>query len=118
MYKVGYVDGRFFDDERNDWAGTGPRPIGWTAWYPADPGARERTHLLGPPDRPLFVMGQTAEEAPMEPGVESWPVVLISHGTGGSAAGMGWLGCRLAARGYVVLGVDHHGNTAGEPSTG
>jgi len=115
VYKVGHVEGRFLDDERNDWSGAGPRPIGWTAWYPADPGAQERTHLLGPPDRPLFVMGQTAEGAPIEPGLETWPVVLISHGTGGSAAGMGWLGCRLAARGYVGIAVDHHGNTAGEP---
>ncbi len=115
MYKVGFVEGHLFDDERNDWSGTGPRPIGWTAWYPAAPGARESTHLLGPPDRPLFIVGQTAEGAPMEPSVGTWPVVLISHGTGGSAAGMGWLGCRLAARGYVGIAVNHHGNTAGEP---
>lgn len=83
--------------------------------YPADSDARESTRFLGPPDRPLFVMGQTAHRAPMEPGVKTWPVVLISHGTGGSAAGMGWLGCRLAGRGYVGIAVDHHGNTAGEP---
>ncbi len=115
MCKVGFIDGRFFDDERNDWSGAGPRPVSCAAWYPADPEAPERIHLLGPPGRPLFVMGQTAGRAPMDARVETAPVVLISHGTGGSAAGMGWLGCRLAAEGYVGIAVDHHGNTAGEP---
>ena len=28
---------------------------------------------------------------------------------------MSWLGTRLAQRGYICIGVDHHGNTATEP---
>lgn len=42
-------------------------------------------------------------------------MVLLSHGTGGSAAGMEWLARRLVNRGYIALGVSHHGNTGGEP---
>lgn len=30
------------------------------------------------------------------------------------ATSLGWLAQRLAAAGYIVLGVDHHGNTASE----
>jgi predicted dienelactone hydrolase len=38
---------------------------------------------------------------------------VLSHGTGGNAAGMGWLGTALAAHGYVVAAVNHPGNTLG-----
>ena len=43
------------------------------------------------------------------------PLVLLSHGTAGSAAELGWLAEALAANGYAVAGVDHHGNTCTEP---
>ncbi|MEV8099183.1 hypothetical protein [Kitasatospora sp. NPDC085879] len=38
------------------------------------------------------------------------PVVLVSHGTGGSGSGMGWLAGPLAAAGFRAVAVDHHGN--------
>jgi len=38
------------------------------------------------------------------------PVVLISHGTGGSALQMAWLAEPLAAAGFLAVSVDHHGN--------
>ena len=38
------------------------------------------------------------------------PVVLVSHGTGGSGSAMGWLAEPLAAAGFRVVAVDHHGN--------
>ncbi|MEE6258522.1 alpha/beta hydrolase family protein [Plantactinospora sonchi] len=43
------------------------------------------------------------------------PLVLFSHGTGGSAEEFGWLAEELTGAGYAVAGVDHHGNTASEP---
>jgi predicted dienelactone hydrolase len=41
-------------------------------------------------------------------------LVLLSHGTGGSSAMLAWLGEALARNGYVVAGVNHHGNTSSE----
>jgi predicted dienelactone hydrolase len=38
----------------------------------------------------------------------------MSHGTGGSAVQMMWLGYYFASRGYLVAAVNHHGNTAAE----
>ena len=38
------------------------------------------------------------------------PVVLISHGTGGSGLQMAWLAEPLAAAGFLAVSVDHHGN--------
>lgn len=37
-------------------------------------------------------------------------LVVISHGTGGSGRDMGWLAEPLAAAGFRVLSLDHHGN--------
>lgn len=54
-------------------------------------------------------------DAALDDQTSCFPVVLLSHGTGGTAASLGWLAHGLAAAGYVVLGVDHHGNTASEP---
>ncbi|GAB7191877.1 hypothetical protein NUM3379_25850 [Kineococcus sp. NUM-3379] len=39
------------------------------------------------------------------------PVVLLSHGTGGSARSLAWLAEALTAEGWAVLAVDHHGNS-------
>ena len=38
------------------------------------------------------------------------PLVLLSHGTGGSAVEMFWLAEALASAGNRVAAVDHHGN--------
>ena len=109
------MEGNFYDDERTDWSDASPRPLRYTCWYPTDSPQEETEILLGPPGQPLFRMGCAIVAAPLSAASTQYPVVLVSHGTGGSADGMGWLGCRLAARGYVALGISHHGNTVLEP---
>jgi len=59
-------------------------------------------------------MGSVARDAPLRADSAALPVLLVSHGTGGSARDIGWLGRRLAAAGFAVMGVDHHGNTINE----
>ncbi|MDP1700372.1 MAG: hypothetical protein Q8L53_05330 [Aestuariivirga sp.] len=60
-------------------------------------------------------MGRVAENSALNSLQNQWPVVLLSHGTGGTAQGLCWLGTRLAAKGFISIGVSHHGNTAAEP---
>jgi predicted dienelactone hydrolase len=115
MFKTGFIEGSAADAERSNWSGDGPRPLTWAAWYPAEDAAVEEPGFIGPPDQPLFVMGPLARGARLSESAKRWPVVLVSHGTGGTATGLGWLGCRLAAAGIVAIGVNHHGNTAIEP---
>ena len=67
------------------------------------------------PETPsFFTQGPLACGAAIAPG--RWPVVLLSHGTGGTADSLGWLAESLARAGYVVLGPNHHGNTGLEPT--
>jgi predicted dienelactone hydrolase len=115
MFKVGFIEGLCADEQRRSWSGDAARPLSWSAWYPAADTAREETKLIGPPGQALFMMGKVAPGAPLNHAAERWPVVLVSHGTGGSGSGMGWLGCRLGAAGFVAIAVNHHGNTAAEP---
>lgn len=60
-------------------------------------------------------MGLVAECSDINPQQDRWPIVLLSHGTGGSAQGLSWLGTYLATKGFISIGVSHHGNTAIEP---
>ncbi len=114
-FKVGFLERSFCDPRREHWSEPGPRPVRCAVWYPADTGAVESTCTIGGKNGPLFVVGEAAEGASLVGGSGRLPVVLVSHGTGGSAKSMGGLGIRLARSGYVALAVNHHGNTAVEP---
>ncbi len=116
MYKVGMATGVLKDEMRNNWAGNGPRPIPWVAWYPADNNAHGKRLCIehSAKDAPFVVRGGYLNDA-INMHQRNWPVVLLSHGTGGSALGMDWLGSRLAAAGFISLSVSHHGNTILEP---
>jgi predicted dienelactone hydrolase len=46
-----------------------------------------------------------------------FPLILLSHGTGGSAQIMAWLARGLASAGFIVAAVNHPGNNALEPYT-
>jgi predicted dienelactone hydrolase len=113
--KVGIRTLRFHDTKRRNWENTGPRPILTDVWYPATDEARETDTMIGPSDAPLFKVGRAARDA--EPIAGAYPIILLSHGSGGSALQMGWLGSFLARNGYIAAGVNHHGNTALEPFT-
>ncbi|MAK62914.1 MAG: hypothetical protein CMK09_18245 [Ponticaulis sp.] len=101
------------DPERLNWASDAPRPLNTMIWYPARRSA-EMEPITIPPDAPLFIGGEAAPGARINRETRH-PVVMLSHGTGGSAFQMMWLGRALAEHGYIAIAVDHHGNTAVEP---
>lgn len=116
MYKVGIAQGVLADNTRNNWAGDAPRPIAWMSWYPTDHTATGETlNVPTTSTEVLFAMRGGIIDASLNTTRANWPVVLLSHGTGGSASGMDWLGSRLAATGYIAIAISHHGNTAVEP---
>lgn len=112
MYACGYRNGFLEDAQRSNWQESGFRPLVWSAWYPVATDVKNRTMqrtTLG-----MFEVGSLHVGLP--PSTERrWPVVLLSHGTGGSPESLGWLAHGLAIQGHVVLACQHHGNTAAEP---
>jgi predicted dienelactone hydrolase len=97
------------DPTRSHWSGEGQRPIAATVWYPAAAGSEESSWTAGP-----FRFGSTALNAAIAENADRLPLVLLSHGTGGSSAQLSWLAERLVQAGFLVAGVNHHGNTAVE----
>lgn len=105
---VGRLSRDFADTARLDWSGIGPRPLATTVWYPAAAGSLETDWAAG-----IFRFGRGARDAAFVDR-QPRPLIVLSHGTGGSAAQLSWLAEALAAQGFVVAGVHHHGNTAAE----
>ena len=80
-----------------------------TVWYPAAADAKEERIDLGPPGKPMFIVDQVAPNAAFAD-AKPRPVILFSHGFGGTARMMAWFGAPMARAGYVVVAVDHPGN--------
>ncbi|MGN6528166.1 MAG: alpha/beta hydrolase family protein [Burkholderiaceae bacterium] len=87
-----------------------------TVWYPAAASAAETPTDMGPPGRPIFRPGAVAADAPWAD-ERRHPVVLVSHGFGGTARQMTWLGAALARAGYVAVAVDHPGTNGADGVT-
>ncbi|HEY2015825.1 MAG TPA: prolyl oligopeptidase family serine peptidase [Bryobacteraceae bacterium] len=113
--KVGVAQRSFVPNEPYIWRGAKTHALVTTIWYPAASGSGEQPQWVGPPDAPLFAVGSAAPAARPAPG--KFPLIVLSHGTGGSALMLGWLGTVLAAHGYVAAAVNHPGNNALEDYT-
>lgn len=96
--KTGIATVRFHDQERS-------RPLITEIWYPVDDNApSERVEGL-------WVRCAEARDAPVKSRAKKYPLIMMSHGNGGDRTNNAWLAEILAANGYVVASVDHHGNT-------
>lgn len=116
-YKVGVTYRRFVPREPYDWRGARTHALLATVWYPAAASAREVPQWIGAPPAALAAAGRAAPDAALAPAPERFPLIVISHGTGGAALAMAWLGTRLAARGFITVAVNHPGNNGLEPYT-
>ena len=90
-----------------------------TIWYPAADNAVEKPILIGEPKKAVFRVGTAAANAPFaaDPPQGRRPVILLSHGFGGTARIMGWFGIAMAREGYIVISVDHPGNNGADQMT-
>lgn len=112
-FKVGFTVREFVPPEPYDWRGSPHHALLTMIWYPAAADAAEKRQLFGPPGGdPTFDGGSTAPNAALAAEPEKFPLIMLSHGTGGTSVGMAWLGTALAAQGYVAAAVNHPGNNA------
>ncbi len=84
------------------------RPLAVTVWYPSKGDGQVAEHDY---DR-IFEPGSAATDATIREG--RFPLVLLSHGSGSRAEGMGWIAVELAKAGYIVAGPNHPGTTSGD----
>ena len=117
LYKVGIEQRKFIPAGPYNWRGAQTHALLVTIWYPADSGAEEQMQWIGPAEAPLFNAGKAIPDAKVAVSLERFPLIVLSHGTGGSAMIMGWLGAGLAAHGYIVAAVNHPGNNGTEQYT-
>jgi predicted dienelactone hydrolase len=86
------------------------KPIDASIWYPAE----RKTYKTVIGENPIFYGKPAYVGAALAKG--TYPLVILSHGSGGKVDGMAWLASALAQRGALVLGMDHQGSTSGDSS--
>lgn len=77
-------------------------------WYPAT--AEGEPSLYA--DNPVFKGVEAHRDVPVSPG--QYPLVLFSHGMGGTDRTQAWLGASLAQRGAITVMVNHPNSTWGD----
>jgi predicted dienelactone hydrolase len=96
--KCGIATVRFYDECR-------ARPLITEIWYPVDE-TTPAENVSG-----LWVRCPEARDAPIKNSASKYPLIIMSHGNGGDRMNGAWLAEVLAANGYIVAAMDHHGNT-------
>lgn len=81
------------------------RTLNISLWYPAT--AAKQTETVG--ENPVSFGLEVERDAIIENGKH--PLVLLSHGYGGSWRNLNWLAGELVQNGYVVAAPDHPGTT-------
>jgi len=136
-YEVGNATILFVDEARYDPVTNGPRTIPVEFWYPAVDEASElpRDTLLNffgqwddelielledegvPPEEIANFSAETgsARNAPPNRDHGPFPVILFSHGNGGTRFQSFTLSEYLAGHGFVVVAPDHTGNSLAAP---
>ena len=80
---VGLSFAAYEDTARRSWTRPQDRPLATAVWYPAALGSRESEWRVG-----IFNAGWNAQKAPLSAATTKRALIVLSHGTGGGAAGM------------------------------
>ncbi len=96
--KSGIMTVRFHDESRG-------RPLITEIWYPVDENTPAE-QVQG-----LWLRCAEARDAPLKKSKSKYPLIVMSHGNGGDRLNTSWLAEILAANGFIVASMDHHGNT-------
>lgn len=84
--------------------------IAASIWYPA--GRKTYQGLVG--DNAIFKGSKAYIGAAIADG--NYPLVILSHGSGGNMDTISWLSSGLAQKGMMILAVNHPGSTTGDSS--
>jgi len=96
-HSVGQTTLALIDEKRG-------RPLKTEIWFPTTDTSKTNISIEYP-----FKLPPTSKDARIIE--EKFPLILLSHGTGGNRISQMWLASELAGNGYIVASVDHFGNT-------
>jgi predicted dienelactone hydrolase len=97
-FNVGEKSLVYQDSSRN-------RPVKTEIWYPTYEIDSTFERITDLP----FILKPTIRDANFIQ--KDFPLVLLSHGTGGNRFSLAWLAIALAEKGYIIAAPDHWGNT-------
>ncbi len=117
IYKVGVTSRQFTPPEPYEWREAKTHALITDIWYPADPVTVEQPQWIGSAESPFASAGKAARDAKPIATPEKFPLVLLSHGIGGSSAMMAWFGSALASHGFIAAAINHPGNNSLEDYT-
>lgn len=80
------------------------RPLVTEVWYPTSDSVKKHAAGFSP-----FVRMETVKDGKISD--RKYPLIMISHGTGGGRLTLEWLADILVQNGFMVAAVDHWGNT-------
>ena len=80
------------------------RPLTTEVWYPTTDTIKNHNTGFAP-----FVRIETIKDGKIAD--KKYPLIMISHGTGGGRLTLEWLADMLVQKGFIVAAVDHWGNT-------
>ncbi len=108
---TGEASREFADYQRSNWTGTGNRIIRTIIWYP---GSENGTIVVDTvyPDKTIHF------NCDINKGSPTYPLIILSPGSGSHARQMSWLGYKLSANGYITVAVEHSGTNEEERSFG
>ncbi|NML22908.1 dienelactone hydrolase [Pseudoflavitalea sp. G-6-1-2] len=96
-FNIGERTLHYKDEKRN-------RPIVTEVWYPTTDTLKASDKKYAP-----VLRNYTVRDGSLPAG--KLPLIMVSHGTGGSRHSLEWLAQSLVQSGFIVAAVDHWGNT-------
>ncbi|MEO6547764.1 MAG: prolyl oligopeptidase family serine peptidase [Ferruginibacter sp.] len=102
----------YTDSSRSNWRGTGKKTINAIVWYPTEDTTTPET-MIG-----QFVKVPVTAEGKVLMTNKKYPVIIFSHGAASTALQMIAWGHYLASRGYIVVSVNHKGDSTQEVQLG
>jgi predicted dienelactone hydrolase len=94
---IGVHTAKYQDEKRN-------RPVVVEVWYPT-----AQKEPFDYPEDPVWEHPKEIRDVPLAKG--KYPVILMSHGHGGSARDRSWLVEPFIKNGFIVASVEHYGNS-------
>ncbi len=99
-FRIGQKSLTLVDQSRN-------RPLLTEIWYPTTDSLRAKK--LKENKKEIFKVLETLPNATIPN--KKFPLLLISHGTGGNRFSLTWFIEKMVKEGYIVVSLDHYGNS-------